>query len=118
MTKQFPKKIKETDGTDLFFKSFYKNVRKLRLILERNAGEIGNTVDLCAFAEDSESMNITKETRKKLVLTETYLERIKINIENSIKETKRILDLYDGFGVAEVYEADTESILPRENPLT
>ncbi len=96
----------------LYFNILYVQIRNYKSSLKSMLGAIENMHEQCNIGYMTKSINVDDILRKKLQNIALKLRDINDNLVDSYEILEDILMLYDGFGNAEVYEADTGKISP------
>ncbi len=108
--------FKKTKKSDLFQNVLYCSIRNLKDDINISIGNIQNLHEFCAYGYQLQSI---KKSKKRISMLKNCLDRIN-SIYNHFtfikEEIINILDLYNGFNIIELYEADTNSYVIRENP--
>ena len=102
------KKSKENDiYAGLYFKILYVQVRKFKEEIISLLGSLGEMYEEAIVGHTYKSLEIDDILRAKLKKISEKFKEINDNLIDSSTVIDEVLDLYEGFGVDEVYQADT-----------
>ena len=92
---------------NLYFNLLYVQIRNYKEQIILLKGSLNNMHEQCAIGYTNKSLDVNEILRKKLKnISKKFLE-----INNSILDINitidEILEIYEGYGIKEVYEADT-----------
>lgn len=91
----------------LYFKILYVQVRKFKEEIISLLGILGEMYEEAIVGHTYKSLEIDDILRAKLKKISEKFKEINDNLIDSSTVIDEVLDLYEGFGVDEVYQADT-----------
>ena len=102
---------------DLFFRTFYFNIRNYKTNFDINISTLTNIMEICSLGYYDRTINLKKSTREKLGKILNILEKVHNHLKEARNGIIEILDLYEGLGNINVHEADVETIFQHKNPM-
>lgn len=95
----------------LYFKILYVQIRNFKDAITSLLGSLSTMHEQALLGHTYKSLETDDILRAKLKKISTKFKEINDNFIDSTSVIDELLDLYEGFGIGEVYEADTGKIL-------
>ena len=99
----------------LYFNILYVQIRNYKDSIKSFLGALENMYEQCSIGYMTESINVDDILRHKLKTIALKFRHITENLSNTNEILDNILELYEGFGNSEVFEADTGKILSKDD---